>query len=218
MNTAPRSPVAARIRQGIKACLILICCVLVAPLVLLCYAHALLVPRFYFFNYGTLLALIPTEIGPHLRGAFYGLTLLRCRGWPRIGFGSYFAYRDVEIGRGFDCGSYCVIGKCRVGDNVMLASRASIISGLYHYDADKDGRPRSEQGQGARQHVAIGSNVWIGEGAVVAASVGENSVIGAGAVVVNPIPADVVALGNPARAVRQMAQERKPAVTEPPAS
>jgi maltose O-acetyltransferase len=46
--------------------------------------------------------------------------------------------------------------------------------------------------------------VWLGGGAVVlpGVTVGENTVVGAGAVVVRDLPANVVAVGNPARAVR----------------
>ena len=49
--------------------------------------------------------------------------------------------------------------------------------------------------------ITIGNNVWIGGLAVICpgVTVGDNSVIGAGAVVTKDIPADVIALGNPAR-------------------
>ncbi len=36
-------------------------------------------------------------------------------------------------------------------------------------------------------------------------TIGENTVVGAGAVVVKDLPANVVAVGNPARVVRQLA-------------
>jgi maltose O-acetyltransferase len=35
-------------------------------------------------------------------------------------------------------------------------------------------------------------------------TIGENTVVGAGAVVTRDLPADVVAVGNPARVVRQL--------------
>ena len=38
--------------------------------------------------------------------------------------------------------------------------------------------------------------------------IGPNTVVGAGAVVVKDLPADVVAVGNPARVVRQLPPER----------
>jgi carbonic anhydrase/acetyltransferase-like protein (isoleucine patch superfamily) len=38
-------------------------------------------------------------------------------------------------------------------------------------------------------------------------SIGENSIIGAGSVVVSPVPANVIAAGNPARAIRDLNPE-----------
>lgn len=54
--------------------------------------------------------------------------------------------------------------------------------------------------------VHIGDNVWIGAGAVILPGVhiGENSVIGGGSVVTKDIPANVVAVGNPCRVLREI--------------
>lgn len=58
----------------------------------------------------------------------------------------------------------------------------------------------------AAEPISIHDNVWLGGGAVVLAgvTVGENTVVGAGAVVTKDLPADVVAVGNPARVVRHL--------------
>ncbi|MGY1636693.1 DapH/DapD/GlmU-related protein [Geodermatophilus sp. SYSU D00742] len=52
----------------------------------------------------------------------------------------------------------------------------------------------------------IGDDVWLGGGAIVlpGVTIGENTVVGAGAVVTRDLPADVVAVGNPARVVRTL--------------
>lgn len=52
----------------------------------------------------------------------------------------------------------------------------------------------------------IGDNVRLDGGAIVlpGVSIGDNSVIGAGAVVTKDIPANVVAVGNPARVGRAL--------------
>ena len=54
--------------------------------------------------------------------------------------------------------------------------------------------------------VHIGKNCWIGAGAIVlpGVSVGDNSVIGAGSVVTKDIPANVIAVGNPCRVIREI--------------
>lgn len=56
--------------------------------------------------------------------------------------------------------------------------------------------------------VHIGCNVWIGAGAVIVpgVSIGDNSVIGAGSVVTKDIPANVVAVGNPCRVLREISE------------
>jgi phosphonate metabolism protein (transferase hexapeptide repeat family) len=57
-----------------------------------------------------------------------------------------------------------------------------------------------------RSHqVTIGHDVWIGHGAIVlpGRSIGTGAVIGAGSVVTKDIPAYAIAVGNPARVVRQ---------------
>lgn len=54
--------------------------------------------------------------------------------------------------------------------------------------------------------VHIGKNVWIGAGSVIipGVNIGDNTVIGAGSVVTKDIPANVVAVGNPCRVMREI--------------
>lgn len=54
--------------------------------------------------------------------------------------------------------------------------------------------------------VTIGNNVWIGGSVTILAGVtiGDNCTIGAGSVVTRDIPANSVAIGNPARVVKQV--------------
>jgi maltose O-acetyltransferase len=54
--------------------------------------------------------------------------------------------------------------------------------------------------------ITIGDNVWLAGGVIVRAGVtiGDNTVVGAGSVVTRDLPADVVAVGTPARATRPL--------------
>lgn len=57
--------------------------------------------------------------------------------------------------------------------------------------------------------VHIGNNVWIGANSVVlpGVTIGDNTVIGAGSVVTKDIPANVVAVGNPCRVLREIGEK-----------
>ncbi len=54
--------------------------------------------------------------------------------------------------------------------------------------------------------VKIGRNCWIGAGVTIVpgVTIGDNTVIGAGSVVTKDIPANVVAVGNPCKVMRQI--------------
>lgn len=56
--------------------------------------------------------------------------------------------------------------------------------------------------------VHIGENCWIGAGACImpGVTIGDNTVIGAGSVVTRDIPANVVAVGNPCRVLREIGE------------
>ena len=59
--------------------------------------------------------------------------------------------------------------------------------------------------------VHIGRNCWLGAGVIVlpGITIGDNSVIGAGSVVTKDIPANVVAVGNPCRVLREINEQDK---------
>ena len=56
--------------------------------------------------------------------------------------------------------------------------------------------------------VHIGKNCWLGAGVIVlpGVSIGDNTVIGAGSVVTKDVPANVVAVGNPCRVIREIGE------------
>lgn len=59
--------------------------------------------------------------------------------------------------------------------------------------------------------IHIGKNCWLGAGVIVlpGVTIGDNTVIGAGSVVTKDIPANVVAVGNPCRVLREIGERDK---------
>ncbi len=57
--------------------------------------------------------------------------------------------------------------------------------------------------------IKIGKNVWLGANVTVlpGVTIADNAVIGAGSVVIKNIPANVVAVGNPCRVVKEIANK-----------
>ena len=88
----------------------------------------------------------------------------------------------------------------RIGDQCIINTRALVE----HDCVLKDG---VEVGPGAVLcgRVHVGENSWIGANATIRSRViiGDNSIIGAGAVVVTDIPSNVVAVGVPAKVIRE---------------
>lgn len=107
---------------------------------------------------------------------------------------------DVRLGAGTVIAAGAVINPgTTLGENVIV----NTLAGVDHDCAIGDG---AHIAPGARLagDVRVGEAVWIGIGAIVRekVSIGARTVIGAGAVVLEDVPADVVAYGVPARAVR----------------
>lgn len=90
-----------------------------------------------------------------------------------------------------------------IGDDVQIGTNVQLLTPTHPVDAEL----RRAKWEAARP-IVIGDNVWLGSGAIVLAGVtiGANTVVGAGAVVTRDLPANVVAVGNPARVVRGVAE------------
>ena len=84
---------------------------------------------------------------------------------------------------------------CFVGPNVSIYTACHSTNPVERNTSQEWAKP-----------VTIGNNVWIGGSVTILAGVtiGDNCTIGAGSVVTRDIPANSVAVGNPARVVKQV--------------
>jgi len=105
-------------------------------------------------------------------------------------------------------GAYSYIGcsgLVTIGDNVMMGQRVTIQA--ENHEFSRTDRLINEQGV-ILKPVTIGNNCWISSGVTILAGVniGTGSVIGSGAVVVNDIPENSVAVGIPAKVIRNRSE------------
>ena len=88
-----------------------------------------------------------------------------------------------------------------IGDDVQIGPNVQLLTPTHPIDPDL----RRDKWEAA-EPITIGDNVWLGGGVIVCpgVTIGDNTVVGAGAVVTKDLPANVVAVGNPARAIREL--------------
>jgi acetyltransferase-like isoleucine patch superfamily enzyme len=147
-----------------------------------------------------LMSTFPGLVGDFLRRAFY-YWLLDCQTpGPTIGFGTIFAQRDTSIGKNVYIGTFCNIGSCTIGDDVLIGSNVMIASPRIH-SFDCIDVPIRLQG-GLIEKIPIGDGVWVGNGAIVLSRVESGVVVAAGAVVVKPCERNGIYAGNPAKFIR----------------
>lgn len=89
----------------------------------------------------------------------------------------------------------------RIGRNCQLATNIQLLTPVHPLEA----QPRRD-GWEAAAPITIGDNVWIGGGVIVCpgVTIGDDAVIGAGSVVTRDVPARSLAVGNPARVIRDL--------------
>ncbi|MCP9456351.1 MAG: acyltransferase [Nitrospira sp.] len=131
------------------------------------------------------------KIGKHSRVLPYAKII------PQQGFVKIGEQCTVQYG----CLLYGV-GGLEIGDNTRIAAY-TVISPMNHIYQDPS-VPIWQQGETA-VGIKIGSDVWIGSGSKVldGVTIGDGSVIGAGSVVTKSIPPFSVAVGVPARVIKQ---------------
>ena len=100
------------------------------------------------------------------------------------------------------------IEKVSIGNDVLIASRVFISDhnhGDYFAELGSDPVEPPVKRPLSSAPVIIGDNVWLGEGVCVlpGVEIGSGSIIGANAVVTKNIPANVIAVGIPAKPIKK---------------
>jgi len=105
-------------------------------------------------------------------------------------------------------------GGITVGDNVLFAPRVQVLA-VNHVMTDAS-KPIMDQGITA-VGITIEDGCWIGAGAIVldGVTIGRGSCIGAGSVVTRSIPPHSLAVGVPARVIRNLLENPLPPPTTP---
>jgi maltose O-acetyltransferase len=100
----------------------------------------------------------------------------------------------------YDC-IFLDVAPIRVGEACQIATRVQLLTATHPVDPE----PR-RAGWESGAPITLGDNVWLGGGAIVCpgVTIGDDTVVGAGAVVTRDLPAGVVAVGNPARVLREI--------------
>ena len=113
---------------------------------------------------------------------------------------------------------------CRIGEGTFINHNAYLMDGapvtigkhcfigpncgMYTANHPLNAEERN-QGLELAQPITVGDNVWIGADVTIlpGITIGEGSVIGAKSLVNKDIPANVIAVGNPCRVVREITEE-----------
>lgn len=168
---------------------------------------------------------------PASLSAFFSLdNLTGDRNKIRIGEGCVLQCQITVFERGnLEIGKYNYIGNSqficsksiKVGSGCFFSDRILIFDGAHHplsanqrlldaYNLGMKGiRPGAYSETCKHSYVEIGDGVWIGANAIITSSVkiGVGSIIGAGSVVTKDIPDWSVAVGNPAKVVKNLPVE-----------
>ena len=88
-----------------------------------------------------------------------------------------------------------------IGQDVLIGPNCSLYTAIHPTEPG----PRRAKWESSAP-ITLGDNVWLGGSVVVCpgVTIGENSIIGAGAIVTRSVPANSIAVGNPARVIRAL--------------
>jgi acetyltransferase-like isoleucine patch superfamily enzyme len=154
-----------------------------------------------FLGWGEFLSLIPGPPGIFIRGAFYKQTLKKSHSSLIVMFGGHITKMETELEPNVIIAGHTTVGLAKIGEGTALGNHVALISGRrqHNFDDPDQGLFAVEE---SFEKIVIGNNAFIGDHSTVMANIGERALIGAGSVVVKEIPAYSMAVGNPARVIK----------------
>jgi maltose O-acetyltransferase len=124
-----------------------------------------------------------------------------------LGFQTYVGKRVFA-----NFGLVCLdTARVTIGDDTQLGPGVQLLTPNHPLEPG----PRRDRWESA-EPITIGSNVWLGGAVVVCpgVTIGDDTVVGAGAVVAKDLPAGVVAVGVPARPIREIGEGDRVAILQ----
>ena len=93
------------------------------------------------------------------------------------------------------------VASVTIGDDVQIGPNVQLLTATHPLDPG----PRRDKWESA-EPITIEDNVWLGGGVIVCPGVriGANTVVGAGSVVTRDLSPGVIAVGSPAKAIREI--------------
>lgn len=114
----------------------------------------------------------------------------------------------AKKGAKISIGEHCGFSGTRVRCGTSIIIGNNVRCGANSYIADTDGHS-DDYRAGKDRPVVIEDNVWLGMNVVVLKGVhiGKNSLIGANSIVTKDIPANVIAVGSPAKVIKTINEQ-----------
>jgi acetyltransferase-like isoleucine patch superfamily enzyme len=122
-------------------------------------------------------------------------------------------HKFIEFGENVELNDYVHIvasHSVKIGSNVLMASKIFISDlnhGCYEGNFSEQSSPRVRPNFRplSAKHVIIEDNVWIGESVSIlpGVTIGEGTIVGANSVVTKSLPANVIAVGSPAKPIKK---------------
>ena len=110
--------------------------------------------------------------------------------------------KNIKIGKNVFINACCRFqdqGGISIGDGALIGHNVTIATLNHDYNPAKRQNIRPKA-------VKIGKNVWIGSDSTIlpGVTIGDGAIIGAGSVVTKSVPPNCIAVGNPARVIKEI--------------